>query len=80
MGFLVGRPAVALVEERIALQEMDNLSYLPSPALSPVGGAPASIPAPAPASAAQGAPAAAGAVNLKDLEGLLPAAGSGRKP
>jgi len=76
IGFLVGRPAIDLIEERIALQEIQNLSYIPSPALSPVGAAPASAPAPA----AQGAPAAAGPANLKDLEGLLPPAGAGKKP
>lgn len=80
IGFLVGRPAIQLIEERIALQELQNLSYVPSPAMSPVGAAPAFAPAHAPAPAAQGAPAAAGSMNLKDLEGLLPPAESGKKP
>lgn len=80
IGFLVGRPAIQLIEERIALQEIQSLSYISSPALSPVGAAPAFAPALAPAPAAQGAPAAAGTMNLKDLEGLLPPAESGKKP
>jgi len=77
MGFFVGRPAIELVEERVALQEMNDLSYVPSLAISPAGAAPPSAPVSSriPLPTTQGAPAAAAPASLKDLEGLLPPAG-----
>jgi hypothetical protein len=55
------------------------MNYAPAPAAQPAS---PSDPQPAPGTATDGATpsAAAGVENLKDLEGLLPPAGSGRKP
>lgn len=77
MGLFVGRPATELVEESVALQEMDDLSYVPSLAISPGGVAPLAAPVSSriPTPMTQGAPAAGAPANLKDLEGLLPPAG-----